>query len=87
MDSRNTVLRFLPTKCNKTWGDFFHGRSYIGYGVFAATDLSNYGQGAGILLQFDDSARYYFKPSGRELGTEALMEIADKLAELNKVKP
>ena len=85
MSADNTVVRFLPTKCNKTWSDFFHGRSYTGYGILPATDHSEFytGLGAGILVQFDDSTRYYFKPSGRALGTDALIEIAEKLKELN----
>ena len=86
MTTENTVLRFIPTKCQKTWKDFFRGRSYTGYGVAPATDLSNYytGLGAGVLLQFADSTQYYFKPNGRALGSSALVEIADKLTELNK---
>ena len=77
-----TLLTFFPTPCQRTWSDFFHNRWYLGYDIYPVGSSPSNGLPIGALYQ-DDFEQYYFSSKGRGLGRLALMEIADKLEELN----
>jgi hypothetical protein len=82
-ETKPACLKFMPVKCNRTWMDFFRGKRYTGYDIYAADPQQDNGLPVGSLYQ-NFTEEYYFSSRGRGLGRFALMEIADKLKELNE---